>query len=197
MIERDRRQTGGRAQDPVARDVEHVQHGHQDVKVEPFHDQCASFWRISTRPLLPSIRTVAPSGMIFVAPGSDDRGDAEVARDDRAVRQHAAALDDDARRVDEERRPARDRSWADEHVALAQLARVGRRMEDPRRARSDARRDARAAEDAVLRRGPLLVAAERLRSDARRISGIGSRWQAFHRSFRSWICAVKLGAPAT
>src|SRR5204862_5347257 len=49
--------------------VEHVQDRHQDVEVEPLHH----FW-ISTRPLLPSIRTVDPSGIVFVAPGSTTAG---------------------------------------------------------------------------------------------------------------------------
>ena len=56
---------------------------------------------------------------------ADDRRDAELARDDRAVRQHAAALDDQAGDQREDRRPSPDRSGASRGVAAPQPVRLG------------------------------------------------------------------------
>ena len=54
-----------------------------------------------------------------------DGGDAEVARDNRAVREDAAAFDDEGSGVDEERRPAGIGGRADEHIIAAEIGENG------------------------------------------------------------------------
>ena len=66
--------------------------------------------------------------------GADDGGNPKVPRDDRAMRKHAAALDDERARVDEQRRPAGIGRGADKDVVGAELLDLARIEDDPRRA---------------------------------------------------------------
>ena len=73
--------------------------------------------------------------------GAHDCGDAEIARDNRAVRKDAAALDDKGARVDEQRRPAGIGRWAYEDVIAPEIGDLAGIENDPRRARGSSRGD--------------------------------------------------------
>ena len=81
--------------------------------------------RISTVPASPSTSTRSPDRMVLVPlPVLITQGMPSSRRHDRAVAHHAADVDDDGRRHEEVRRPARVGGVAHEHVARLEHVRV-------------------------------------------------------------------------